>query len=279
MPVDVQPDKVIITHRESNVTMYHFGASLTSWKYKGIERIFTSTKATYSGPKSIRGGIPIVFPQFGPGLLPQHGFARVSRWTWLGITVDNPNEITCEFGLKPNQIPESQRLIWNHDFHLIYTVTIRANTVFTQLSVHNTSQHAFEFTSLLHTYIRVQDVTKVGVVGLTGHELVDSLEENKQSVENREEVTVMGEVDRIYKNVPSVLTIQNTMIGNGLVIVKNEFKDVVVWNPWIDNAKKMIDFDDEEYMNMICVEVGTVTDPVVLPAGQVWKASQILIAL
>jgi glucose-6-phosphate 1-epimerase len=280
MPAHLENDKVELTHGESQVTIYHFGASLTSWKYRGIERIFTSQKANYSGPKAIRGGIPLVFPQFGPkGPLPQHGFARVSKWTWLGVQTENEGELTVEFGLKPDQIPESQRAIWSHDFYLVYTVSLRANTLFTQLSVKNTSTAAFDFTTLLHTYIRVEDVTKVGVNGLTGYMLVDSLEHDKRSREARSLVTVQGEVDRVYENVPSVLTVENTRIGNGFVIVKNNFNDTVVWNPWIENAKKMADFGDEEYMNMICVEVGNVAQPIHLPAGQTWTGSQTLVAL
>ena len=40
------------------------------------------------GSKAIRGGIPLVFPQFGLGpAMPktQHGFARNSRWEWQGM--------------------------------------------------------------------------------------------------------------------------------------------------------------------------------------------------
>jgi glucose-6-phosphate 1-epimerase len=39
------------------------------------ELIFVSSKTAYV---KIRGGIPVIFPQFGPGVLPQHGFARES---------------------------------------------------------------------------------------------------------------------------------------------------------------------------------------------------------
>jgi D-hexose-6-phosphate mutarotase len=40
----------------------------------------------------------------------------------------------------------------------------------------------------------------------------------------------------------------------------------------------MSDFDDEEYLNMICVEVGTVASPIQLDPGTVWQGSQILVA-
>jgi glucose-6-phosphate 1-epimerase len=93
MPVDLKNDTVTLTHGDSEVTIYHFGASLTSWKYKGSERIFTSEKAIYTGPKAIRGGIPLVFPQFGPnGPLPQHGFARDEYMNMICVEVGSVQE-------------------------------------------------------------------------------------------------------------------------------------------------------------------------------------------
>lgn len=41
-----------------------------------------SKLAVFDGKKAIRGGIPFVFPQFGPWSFgPNHGFARIVRWT------------------------------------------------------------------------------------------------------------------------------------------------------------------------------------------------------
>ena len=51
---------------------------------------------------------------------------------------------------------------------------------------------------------------------------------------------------------------------------------IVVWNPWIEKAKGMADFDDEEYHNMICVEAGSVVDWVALAGGDTWTAGQTL---
>ena len=67
---------------QSEVTVYHFGAHVTSWKNAaGVEMIYTSPTAVYNGEKAIRGGIPICFPQFGKkGPLRQHGFARINTW-------------------------------------------------------------------------------------------------------------------------------------------------------------------------------------------------------
>jgi D-hexose-6-phosphate mutarotase len=113
------------------------------------------------------------------------------------------------------------------------------------------------------------------VTGLKGFELKDSLNSHR-STEEREQVTINSEVDRVYENVSTDLMVQNTQIGNGISIKKENFKDVVVWNPWIENAKKMVDFDDNEYLEMVCVEVGTVATFVKLNPNEEWRGKQTL---
>ena len=45
-----------------SVTVYLYGATVTSWKANGQEQLFLSEKALLDGSKPIRGGIPLVFP-------------------------------------------------------------------------------------------------------------------------------------------------------------------------------------------------------------------------
>ena len=49
---------------------------------------------------------------------------------------------------------------------------------------------------------------------------------------------------------------------------------MTVWNPWVENAKKMSDFDDEEYKGMVCVEPGAVKSWSVLEGGDAWEGTQ-----
>lgn len=51
---------------------------------------------------------------------------------------------------------------------------------------------------------------------------------------------------------------------------------VVIWNPWLDKARETPDFGDDEYPNMVCVESGHVSSPVLLLPGTAFEASQIL---
>jgi Aldose 1-epimerase len=54
------------------------------------------------------------------------------------------------------------------------------------------------------------------------------------------------------------------------------FPFAVIWNPWADKARETPDFGDDEYPNMICVESGHVSSPVILLPGTAFEASQIL---
>src|SRR5438270_10896601 len=66
----------------ARVEVYTHGAHLTSWKpASGEERLFLSSRSSFTPDSAIRGGVPVIFPQFSAmGPLPKHGFARVSEW-------------------------------------------------------------------------------------------------------------------------------------------------------------------------------------------------------
>ncbi len=90
----------------------------------------------------------------------------------------------------------------------------------------------------------MQNVQGVSISGLKGLSYDDSVSKTS-TFESRDSVTIAQEVDRVYKNVPDSLTVD---LGQGTVVAlqKTGFKDTVVWNPWIDKAKAMADFGDEE---------------------------------
>ncbi|KAJ3415280.1 hypothetical protein HDV05_005290 [Chytridiales sp. JEL 0842] len=284
MPVDISEKSVTITHpaTSSSATIHLFGATVTSWKCQGQEKLFVSTQAVYDGSKPIRGGIPLVFPKFGltPGSkMPQHGFGRNSTWKWLGTVTDNSQETTVSFGLSPANANPTLYPHWPNQFELVYNVTLTANTLKTTLKAKNTGETTFDITPLFHTYFAVSDISKVGVSGLKGVTFSDKVDSSMSGVETRELVTVAGEVDRVYEDVKinHFEIIENAKVG--LKVDYEGFSDVVVWNPWIEKAKGMADFNDSGYQNMICVEVGRVTKPAVLGPSETWEGTQICTAV
>ena len=53
----------------------------------------------------------------------------------------------------------------------------------------------------------------------------------------------------------------------------------VVWNPWDKKAKAMVDFGDDEYKHMLCVEAAAIEKPITLKPGEEWKGRQELSAV
>lgn len=81
-----------------------YGATVFSWKSPTQfepelkERLFLSDKSFLNGSKPLRGGIPVVFPCFGPPShpdhlkLPQHGFARSEKWSYDDTVAEDEEE-------------------------------------------------------------------------------------------------------------------------------------------------------------------------------------------
>ena len=86
------------------VTLY--GAHLVSWKsMDGKERLFCSTRSSLDGSRAIRGGVPVIFPQFaerGSGM--RHGFARVCPWRLVGSGTQRGAAFAL-FSLEPADLP------------------------------------------------------------------------------------------------------------------------------------------------------------------------------
>jgi glucose-6-phosphate 1-epimerase len=116
--------------------------------------------------KAIRGGIPLVFPQFGAWALgPSHGFARISMWALAEQGATPEGDTYAVFQLNDS---EETRNMWDHAFQLRYTVTLGKTRLSTSLSVENKGSGAFDFQTLLHTYFRVPSVDEAAVGGLRG---------------------------------------------------------------------------------------------------------------
>ena len=48
------------------------------------------------------------------------------------------------------------------------------------------------------------------------------------------------------------------------------FLITVVWNPWDKKSKSMVDFGDEEYKQMLCVDGAAIEKPITLKPKEEW---------
>ena len=264
--------RVVLAHPSgARAEAYAHGAHLTSYVPAGGEEVFfVSRRARFDAASAIRGGVPVVFPQFAEqGPLPKHGFARVAEWA-LPDASGADGVARATFILTDS--PESLHL-WPHTFLASLSVVLDEGGVEQRLEIFNRGAEEIEFTVALHSYFCVADVREAAVLGLRGISFHDK-ELDRDRAQDEDELTVRGPLDRVYRNAPDLLSIRDGAGGRMLVIEKEGFADAVVWNPWIEGAAKLDDMADDEYLQMLCVEAGSVAVPVRVEAGGRWSAWQ-----
>lgn len=118
---------VRLTHScGASADVYLFGGCVISWKQaNGSEVLYVRPDAVFDKSKPISGGIPHCFPQFGPGAMQQHGFARNLDWAIGSTSADvQPDERDpeVELVLTPNDYTTK---MWPFKFRAVYTVVSR----------------------------------------------------------------------------------------------------------------------------------------------------------
>ncbi|KAI9055149.1 hypothetical protein LZ554_000113 [Drepanopeziza brunnea f. sp. 'monogermtubi'] len=298
--------QVNITHEHSRVSavlptgesveVLLYGATIISWKDgEGQERLWLSELAKLDGSKAVRGGVPLVFPVFGTApdhaetsKLPQHGFARTSRWEFLGKSTSESSSlpsssagddsVKLDFGLSPSNLSEESKKAWPYAFGLIYSVTLSREGLNTSLVVRNEGETAWDFQTLMHTYFRVKDISAVSVAGLESSPYSDKVAPRAEPyTSDGSAISVSSKIDRVYT--PAGGPTSAVVISEGgkkkYSLVRDNLNEVVVWNPWEEDAANLADFSPNEgYKEMICVEAGAVKGWQKLEQGETWEGGQ-----
>jgi glucose-6-phosphate 1-epimerase len=255
--------------------IYLLGATITGWRDPASnDLLFVSSRAVFKEGKAIRGGIPVVFPQFsGPGPLPNHGIARTAMWRVVRSGIGTEGDIQLELSL---QSDDSTRKVWNREFELRYLVSL-SQELTTEFSVINRDTKSdLEFENALHTYFKVRDISRVSVKGLAGLKYLDNTQQRKEGSEERAAIRIEGEIDRVYVNAPDSLEIHDEASRKVITVQKSGMSDAVLWNPWIEKAKELSDLGDEDYQEMVCLEAGNVSRKEVVRGGETWSCTQTL---
>lgn len=255
----------------ASVEVFPYGAHVVSWRTAdGRERLLLSRKAVYEPGKAIRGGIPVIFPQFGPGPIVTHGFARNREWHVVASSVTAHGEVSLTLALESDQ---ATRAIWPHEFSL--QLEIRLGERFTiLLRTTNRGAASFEFQSALHTYFHVEDIARIKIPALAGHDYLDVTRSRERTKQPNLPVQIEGEVDRVYLGVPRKVTIVDSAPGERIAIETRDFLDATVWNPGPEKAAKLSDLDPNEYKQFVCVEAANVAAPIHLGPGSTHLAEQ-----
>ena len=256
----------------SDAEIYLQGAHVTHFQRAGEPPLlFLSEQSKFQSGQAIRGGVPIIFPWFGPAEgKPMHGFARNQAWETSSV-LHNDGAVTVVLTLPDS--PESGAF---PKFLAEYWVTVGENLSL-ELKITNRSNENLSFENCLHTYFTVGDINAISVAGLKGGEYLDKVDNFARKTETNEQIKITGETDRVYLATSSIVEILDPKLGRKIIVAKEGSSSTVLWNPWIAKAKQMADFGDEEYLHMVCVESGNVSEnKLTLPAGKTASLKNIL---
>jgi glucose-6-phosphate 1-epimerase len=240
---------------EATITLY--GAHLVSWKSVAgaksapQERLFMSSLSALDGSRALRGGVPVIFPQFaerGSGM--RHGFARVSTWR----VIDSGEQDGAAFavlGLNQGDLTPQLTAAWLHAFELTLRVSVRDAELAMTLEVRNTGDRPFPFAAALHTYHLVEDVEAVRIDGVQA-----------------ETLAITDKLDVVFERIAGPITFDNG--ADKLLLQQSGFTDAVVWNPGAADAAALADLEDEEYRRFVCIEPALLGQNMLEPGGS-WR--------
>lgn len=253
----------------ARLTVCEYGGHVLGWTPAGgVPRLWLSPSAACGDGKAIRGGIPVIWPQFsGRGSLPKHGFARDRDWNGSSSFSDGEG-VTWEAVLSDSG---ATRELYPHRFEVRLTVRATGDRLDTTLTVANRGGAPLAFTGALHTYLAV-GASGASIDGLSGFTASDNggggpvpLTGTLDALESRD-VAVEGAT--------GPLVLHDAELGD-LTITADGFPDRVVWNPGPGHTLGDVPAGGERHF--VCIEPAAL-ESIVVNSTEVWNGRQTLVA-
>ncbi|TKY63196.1 putative glucose-6-phosphate 1-epimerase [Spatholobus suberectus] len=282
MPLNIFQDKdglprIILTEPTgSSAEVLLNGGQVVSWKNERKEELlFMSSKANWKQSKAIRGGISVLFPQFGNlGSLEQLGSARNTLWSMDRDPSPLPpldNQSSVDLVFKSTGVDLKTR---PSSFEFRLRISLSAGKLILIPRVRNTDNKALTFTLSISNYLSVSDISEVRVEGLETLDYFDNVMNRSRFTEQADAITFDGKMDRVYLRTPTKIAIIDHEKKRTFVLQKNAMPDAVVWNPGYRMAKALPDLGDDDYKFMVCVDSAAIETPIVLKPHEEWKGHQ-----
>lgn len=254
-----------VTTPSCTAELYLHGAHLTQWQPLGEKPVlFLSPNSAFVPGKAIRGGVPVIFPWFGPRSEtaassrtdgPSHGFARLEAWD-VAFAAIAGDDLHLTLTLAPN---ETSRALGFDHFRLAFQLVL-GKTLTLRLTVANEADEPLIFEEALHTYFDVADATQVRILGLQGTEFLDKVDHLKRKTQTDPALVFTGETDRPYLNTQATVTLEDPTLERRIVVAKSGSNSTVTWNPWAALSAKAADLGEGAWKSMTCIETANVAD-------------------
>lgn len=279
---------ISIDNDSASATIFLQGAQLTHYqRHNEAAVIWCSETCDYQSGTPLRGGIPVCWPWFGQAdknppqvrqqlplaKAPAHGFVRNRLWQVEEIKQPHPHttELTLSLDLSGQETdfwPFATKL----NMHFIIGEQLNVS-----LSINNLSDHTVTFSGALHTYLAVNDISAVSINGLEGLGYIDCLRDWTPQ-QQQGPLRFDQETDRIYHGTGvSPITLVDNHGPRAIVLTCRGSNSAIVWNPWIEKARRLSNFPAEAYRKMLCIETANADRDIITLAPQ--KAHQLSLTI
>jgi glucose-6-phosphate 1-epimerase len=231
------------------------GGQLLSWRAAdGQELLYRSPASALNRGSPVRGGVPVVFPQFGPdGPLPRHGFARQRLWQRRAASAqDAAHSVRLTLDVAVGEEP-----LWPHACRCTLHLALQPNQLEMHLEVENTGPTALRFAAALHSYWAVAHTGAARLRGVLPGSKV---------------MPVAGPVDRVLT--PSGPTLWLDTGAYQLTLQHRGFDQLVVWNPGPES--QLPDLPAQGHYQFVCIEPAVIDHPVQLEKGGIWRGDMLI---
>ena len=250
----------------AELTVCAHGGHVIGWTpADGRPRLWLSPTARCGPGQAIRGGIPVIFPQFAArGPLPKHGFARDRPWREVSASEGEAAVWTAALAAD-----DATRAIWPHDFELTLTAHARGDRLDVTLQVSNTGADDFGFTAALHTYLALGD-PEARLHGLNGRTAEDNAANGapvKLGEPGQDGLRAIDRRDVAVLGVDEPLLLEDSVLGP-VTVTAEQFRDRVMWNPGPRHGLADVPEGDEK--EFVCVEPAALSS-VVVHSTETWS--------
>ena len=215
------------------------GGLITAWRSKGKELLYFDLDRFLDKEKSVRGGIPILFPICGDlsesylikgkkYSLQQHGFARNLPWSI--------NLLKDKLGIRLKLVDSIEsRSCFPFFFTLMMDVYLKERSLQISVKIYNKSEEFMPFTFGLHPYFKVSNLQKIKINGLP-EKCIDQTNMKITNVSDQTRILDKG-VDFLSYPCGSV-ELFDFLSRNVIELIQQEPMDTAVI--WTDPPREMV---------------------------------------
>lgn len=266
-----------INNAHASASVALLGARVISYQARGHEQLFWQCPDAANDIFWVmRGGAPVCWPWFAahptePKNKPFHGLVGRMPWNLTGCTAQ-PDGST-ELRMVVRDTPETLQH-WPHAFELEMVVSI-GQKLRIEWIARSPDGGGYSYTGAFHPYFHISNIRSITIGGLENTAYLDKTDQYQRKM-NEGPLRITGDMDGIFLDTASEITIQDPDLGRTIHCAKEGSRTTVVWNPNLKD-KNIPGLGEGAHRSFVCVEAANAAGDVVsVEAGKEGRLAMIL---